>query len=197
MKIYFARHGEYQNPDQVVPYQLPGFPLTELGKQQAKLQGDKLLSEKIRSLSCSPIERCLETATIIGQTIHLHPNAYSELTETFTPLQGLTKDELLKLSQNYPYDVQTHIEGGGESPEAIFERMTNYVDKLKKMSKHSSHVIVSHGDPIYIYLMGTLAKIIPHTSTEFNHGKIRYIPMGGLVMLDYSQGGIPRYTEII
>jgi len=197
MKIYFARHGQYQNPDGVIPYQLPGFPLTELGKQQAKLQGDKLLSEKIRSLSCSPIERCVETATIIGQTIHLHPNSYPELTETLTPLQGLTKAELSKLSENYPYDVQTHIDGGGESPEAIFERMTNYINKLKGMSKNSTHVIVSHGDPIMIYLSGTLLKTIPHVDAEFYESKIRYIPMGGLVMLDYSQSGIPKYSEII
>lgn len=197
MRIYFARHGEYQNPDQIVPYQLPGFPLTELGKQQAKIQGGKLIGEKIRSLSCSPIERCVETATIIGQAIHLHPNSYPELIETQTPLQGLTKEELNKLSKNYPYDVQAHIEGGGESPEAIFERMTNYVDKLKKMSKNSNHVIVSHGDPITIYLSGTLLKVIPHVDAEFFESKIRYIPMGGLVMLDYSQSGVPKYTEII
>lgn len=197
MKIFFARHGEYQNPNHVIPFRLPGFPLSELGKQQAKLQSDKLQSEKIRSLSCSPIERCMETASIIGQSIHLHPNSYPELIETLTPLQGLTKEKLSQLSPNYPYDVQVHIDGGGETPEAIFERMTGYVDKLKKMSKNSTHVIVSHGDPITIYLSGTLLKVIPHVDAQFYESKIRYIPMGGLVMLDYSQSGTPKYIEII
>jgi len=48
-----------------------------------------------------------------------------------------------------------------------------------------------------IYLSGTLSKVIPHLDAEFYESKIRYIPMGGLVMLDYSQSGIPKYTEII
>jgi broad specificity phosphatase PhoE len=112
-------------------------------------------------------------------------------------LQGLAKSELEKLSPNFPYDVPSHIENGGESPEMIFERMNNFVNKLKQMSKHSSHIIVSHGDPISIYLSGTLLKVVPHTDAEFYHSKIRYIPMGGLVMLDYSQSGVPKYTEII
>ncbi len=197
MKIYFARHGEYQNPKSVVPYQLPGFPLSELGIKQANIQADKLLGEKIRSLSTSPIERCVETATIIGHVIGLHPNQYGELIETGTPLQGLSKSQLAKLSPNYPYDVPAHLKNGGESPEAIFTRITTFVEKLKGMSKHSSHVLVSHGDPITIFLIATLTKKIPHTIDEFENSKIRYIPMGGLVMLDYSQKGIPKYQEII
>lgn len=197
MKIYFARHGEYENPSRVIPYQLPGFPLTELGKQQAHIQADKLMGLKIRTLSTSPIERCFEEATIIGKIIGLHPNIHSELTETHTPLQGLSKVELSKLSLNYPYDIPAHIEAGGESPEMIFERMNNFVNKLKLMSKNSSHIIVSHGDPITIFLIKTLTGMIPHTIDEFEKSRGRYIPMGGLVMLDFSQSGIPKYSEII
>lgn len=197
MKIFFARHGDYHNPDKVVPYRLSGFPLSELGIEQAKLQAEQLSTEKIRTLSTSPIERCVQAATIIGQKIVLHPNQYKELIETGTPLQGLTSSELKNLSPNYPYDVTSHIEGGGESPEAIFERMNNFVNKLKLMSKNSSHLIVSHGDPITIFLIKTLSGTIPHTIEEFEKNNGRYIPMGGLVMLDYSQPGIPKYAELI
>ena len=198
MKIYFARHGEYQNPDAVVPYRLPGFPLTDLGQKQANLQADKLFGEKIRTLSTSPIQRCVETATIIGHVLGLHPNQYGEIIETGTPLQGLSKSEIAKLAPNYPYDVPKHLENGGESPEVIFERMNNFVNKLKLMSKNSSHLIVSHGDPITIFLIKTLKGVIPHAIEEFEKsGGILYIPMGGLVMLDYSQKGIPKYSEII
>lgn len=197
MKIYFARHGEYHNPEGVVPYRLPGFPLTDLGKSQASLQAEKLLHSNLRDIFTSPIERCVETATIIGRTLKLHPNPNEAIIETGTSLQGLTRAELGKLSLNYPYDVPSHIEGNGESPEDIFNRMNLFIDKLKLMSKSSSHLIVSHGDPLTIFLIATLTKNIPHTIDEFENSKIRYIPMGGLVMLDYSQKGIPKYTEII
>ncbi len=197
MKIYFARHGQYDNPDKVAPYRLPGFPLTDLGREQARLQADKLLNSNLRDIFTSPIERCLETATIIGHVLGLHPNQYGELIETGTPLQGLSKLELDKLSPNYPYDIPTHLENGGESPETIFARISTFIEKLKLMSKNSSHLLVSHGDPITIFLIATLTKKMPHTLDEFENSKVRYIPMGGLVMLDYAQEGIPKYTEII
>lgn len=157
MKIYFARHGQYDNPDKVVPYRLPGFPLTELGRSQAQFQSKKLINAKIRTLSTSPIERCVETATIIAQTIHLHPNIQSELLER-------TEDE---------------------SRESIVTRMAEFVGKLKLMSKNSTHLIVSHGDPITFYLSHVTQK------------SLELIPMGGLVMLDYRQKGVPKYSKII
>ena len=197
MKIYLARHGEYQNPEGVVPYRLPGFPLSELGRQQAQLIADKLVDQKIRAIYTSPIERCLEEASIIGKTIRLYPNQKSELIESGTPLQGLTKTALADLSPNYPYDIPAHIEGGGESPDDIFARMNNFVNSLKSTSKNSTYLLVSHGDPIYIYLSGLLLKRIPHTGQDYYQSNIKYIPMGGLVMLDYSQKGIPKYQEII
>lgn len=196
MKLFFARHGEYQNPDGLIPYRMPGFPLTDLGIEQAELQATKLSQFKIRDIFTSPVERCLETATIISKTLKLAPNPSEALVETGTPLQGLKKEDIAKLSPNYPYDVPAHIEGGGESPEMIFERINNFVEKLKVMSKNSSHLLVSHGDPITIFLIKTLSGKIPHTIEDFEKSNVRYIPMGGLVMLDYSQSGIPKYTEL-
>lgn len=197
MKVYFARHGEYQNPDGVVPYRMPGFPLTELGISQANLQADKLLSLNIRDIFSSPVERCVQTASIIGASLHLAVNQKDLLIETGTPLQGMKKAEIASLSPDYPYDVPAHIEGGGESPEQIFSRMHEFVEKLKSMSSKSSHLIVSHGDPITIFLIRSLTGKIPHTIDEFEKSKGRYIPMGGLICLDFNQTGIPKYTEII
>lgn len=185
MKIYLARHGEYQNPNSVVPYRLPGFPLSDLGRQQAQAIADQLVDQKIRAIYTSPIERCLEQATIIGKTLKLFPNPKPELIETGTPFQGLTKEALAALSPNYPYDIPEHITQGGESPEDIFARMRDFVNTLKSTSKNSAYLLVSHGDPIKLYLNGVMKK------------DIRYIPMGGLVLLDFSQKGTPKYQEII
>ena len=185
MKVYFARHGEYQNPDNIVSYRLPGFPLTELGIKQAELQAAKLQSLNIRDIFCSPIERCFQTATIIGKALKLAPNPTAALIELGSPLQGMTLAERDKIGGNFPYTLQAHVEGGGETEKMLFERMSNFIEKLKLMSKNSSHLVVSHGDPIKLYLNGVLKK------------EVRYIPMGGLVCLDFTQVGIPKYKEII
>jgi hypothetical protein len=76
--------------------------------------------------------------------------------------------------------------------------MNKFVESLKATtSKNSEYLLVSHGDPIYIYLSGLLLNQIPHNDQEFYETKIRYIPMGGLVLLDFGKQGIPKYTEII
>lgn len=181
MKIYFARHGQYQNPDNVVPFRLPGFPLTDLGIEQSHLIADKLTGIKIRALFTSPIERCLQTASIIADVLHLYPNPKEEIIETRTPLQGTKREE-------FPDDLYIdpmHVDGGGESPQEITARMSGFIDSLKLTSKSSIYLIVSHGDPINFFLTSILNK------------KVRYIPMGGLVMLDYGKSGIPQYREII
>lgn len=197
MKIYLSRHGQYQNPDAIVPYRLPGFPLSELGRSQAQKTADQLVGQNIRAIYTSPVERCQETASIIGQTLKLYPNPKPELIETGTPFQGLTKEALAKLSPNYPYDIPEHIAQGGESPEGIFERMNTFVNTLKSTSKNSVYLLVSHGDPIFTYLSGLLLKKIPRTDQDFNESKIRYVPMGGLVMLDFGKNNTPKYLEII
>lgn len=197
MEIFFARHGEYTNPNDVAPYRLSGFPLTQVGREMANLQADKLSAFKIHDIFSSPVERCLETATIIGRSLKLQPTPSEQISETSTPLQGMTKVEISKLSPNYPYDVPAHIEGGGESPEDIYIRMSEFVESLKLICQNASHLLVSHGDPIQIFLTRTLTGSIPHLASEYFSSTIRYIPMGGLVRLDYRQSKTPKYTEII
>jgi len=181
MKIFFARHGDYQNPDNIAPCRLPGFPLSIIGIEQVKLTASKLEDQKIRAIFTSPITRCVQTATIIGQSLHLYPNQKEQLIELGSPFQGYKNIDIPKDLYLDPI----HVSGGGETREAIFTRVNNFVENLKQTSKNSNYLLVSHGDPIMIYLKKTLQK------------ELRYIPMGGLVMLDYSQSGIPKYTEII
>ena len=197
MKVYFARHGEYQNPDKITPNRLPGFHLTELGKKQAKLQGDKLAKLKLRAIFTSPITRCVETAEIISQIVHLHPNQKPELLEIDTPLVGIKIDDPRRNLPEYLYKLPEHIEGGGETPVNIFERFSNFIEKLKLTSSKSNYLFVSHADPIMIYLHGSMKLGLPYVHKDFETSKLRYIPMGGLVCLDFTQVGIPKYTEII
>jgi broad specificity phosphatase PhoE len=181
MKIYFARHGDYQNPENVVPFCLPGFPLSELGKSQIQQVAVKLSHIRFRAIFTSPITRCLESAAIIAETLHLFPNPKNEIIETRTPLQGTKRSE-------FPADIYVepqHIEGGGETKLEIIERMAQFVGELKLTSKNSVYLIVSHGDPMMFYFQHVLKR------------EVRYIPMGGLVVLDYTQTGIPKYTELI
>lgn len=181
MKIYIARHGEYQNPEGITPGRSTGYPLTKLGIKQAEAIAHKLSSTKVRAIYTSPIERTLETATIISQELHLFPNPKPELMEVITPYQG---HEMSSIPPDL-YADPFHLNGGGETREALFTRVNNFVETLKSTSQNSTYLLVFHGDPIHIFL------------TTILKNEIRYIPMGGLVLLEYGKSGIPQYSEII
>lgn len=181
MKIYFARHGEYANPDSVAPCRLPGFPLTEHGIKQIHQTALTLKDQQIRAIYTSPIERCVQTATIIGQELHLFPNRNEALIELGSPFQGYKNSDI-------PSDLYAdpiHTGGGGETRDDIFKRVNDFVAKLRETSKNSSYLIVSHGDPIMIYIQRSLGR------------DVRYIPMGGLICLEYTKSPIPKYYELI
>lgn len=181
MKIYIARHGDYQNPEGIVPGRSAGYPLTELGIKQAETIAHKLSDVKVRAIYTSPIERTLETATIISRALHLFPNPKPELMEVITPYQGYKISSIPSGLYTDPF----HLNGGGETREALFARVNAFVETLKSTSQNSTYLLVFHGDPIHVFLTTTLKQ------------EIRYIPMGGLVLLEYGKNKIPTYTEII
>lgn len=195
--IYLARHGDYQNPTGVIPYRLPNFPLSPKGIKQASNIAEHLKGIELAAIYHSPIERCAQTAQIIGEHLGVDLVESDLASETKTPLEGKTKAELGKLSANYPYDIPAHLLGGGEIPEVIYKRMTKLIEQIKRDYKDQKVLIVSHGDPITIYLKAIFESRIPHLMTDFDNGLIRYIPMGGLVEVTIKYPNDPLYKEII
>lgn len=195
--IYLARHGDYQNPEKVIPYQLPHFPLSQLGNKQARLIASKLATANLAHIYTSPVERAYQTASIVGDALRVEVTQTELAVETKTPLQGLTKAQLLAKSPNFPYDIPEHLSGGGEIPEVIFKRMTKLIEQIKRDYQNQTTLIVSHGDPLTIYLKGVFEKRIPHLMQDFDTGEIRYIPMGGLVEITVRYPSDPVYKVII
>jgi len=69
--IYFIRHGQSQ-ANAVNVFSGPDSLLTDLGRQQAKLAGEKLVSDEVvlDRIICSTYERTIDTAKIIAETIN-------------------------------------------------------------------------------------------------------------------------------
>lgn len=195
--IYLARHGEYNNPNRLSPYRLPGFSLTELGQKQSALIAARLAEVPIHTLFTSPITRCLETATIIGEELNLPPNPRNELIETGTPLAGISLSDPRHSLPDYLYNLPEHINGGGESPEQIYARFHDFIEQLRLTPQNSNYLLVSHADPIMIYLYGAHQLPLPRTDQEIVRGNLRYIPMGGLIQLTYTSATVPDYQILI
>ena len=150
----FLRHGQAKNNvDRILAGRTKGFPLTEVGVQQAEKIGDFLKPFNISKIYCSPIERAEHTAKIVAKKVGLRCDMDERLTEidmgTFT---GMHYDEMfekhgnvfLKFYQGHPI-VE---ENGIETSASVKNRILDMVDHCSKKHNEETILLVTHMDPI-------------------------------------------------
>lgn len=95
MRVIFARHGQsVANVEGVISNRDLPHGLTEVGRRQARLLGDRLRNEGIGALYCSPILRARETAEAVGAALSLTPVVVDGLREPDRGvLEGRADDE--------------------------------------------------------------------------------------------------------
>jgi len=64
--VHVVRHGEVHNPAKILYGRLPGFRLSELGRQLAKADAQALADRDVTHVVASPLERARETAEPIA-----------------------------------------------------------------------------------------------------------------------------------
>lgn len=126
--IYLIRHGEIV---QSSPRRFVGqrdIPLTARGQIQMTALAEHLRSKDIGALYCSPLSRCVASATIIGQALSLEPVLEPGLREiSLGAWEGLTKEEI---QQEFPgeyeargQDLANFCPQGGESFTQVLDRV--------------------------------------------------------------------------
>lgn len=150
--IYLLRHGHYESPTPVAPYRLPGFHLSAEGVRQVEMLSKLLSQEQIAAIVTSPMERTSETAAILARVHHVVPVVDERLNEVRSPLQGKTPEEIHTLGGwNWQiYDTPWYREQGGETLEAIRERVVAVVEEQRLKHPDKAICLVSHGDPIML-----------------------------------------------
>lgn len=142
-KILLVRHGESEaNVRKIFAGQKDDSPLTEKGRQQAKIVGDLLISRGIlidRIIS-SPLIRAEETAKIIVQTMgnNLLKVEFDERileydmgTLTGTPFKSVTSQEMVSAK-------------GAEDPEKFGRRVDEFFEELLTID-NKNILVVGHG----------------------------------------------------
>lgn len=155
MTLILVRHGESEgNLRRIMQGQLD-MPLTEAGREQARLVAARIASMPVAAVYSSPLSRAFETA----QTIATHHSVAVE------PLRGMQEggwgeaQGLMWTEVTARWDVSSgrplhESIPGAETPEALRSRAAEAVDML--LDRHASDVAVcvSHA--------GTLAQVIAH-----------------------------------
>src|SRR5438128_1912666 len=120
--IYLVRHGDVHNPKQVLYGRIPGFDLSQLGKQQAARLGKHLSAKPITAVYASPLERTRQTAAIVTSFLPSIPVVYDErLLEVRSPMEGRPLAEFTPHHFNFYSDELIAL--GGESMTDVWERM--------------------------------------------------------------------------
>jgi broad specificity phosphatase PhoE len=189
--VFLLRHGEYVNKKKVVPFRLPGFPLSSKGKSEIRAIARFLKARGIDVIYSSPILRCKQTALIIGKKLGLKVNFSDLLLETKTPFEGMKLKKFYKKGEDtfiHPY----HLKHGGETIDEMFERVSALLEKALEKHEGKSILIVSHGDPLIVLLYGLLEDSL----NKYFDKTLDYIPMAGLVKLEFKGKKVLSFKKI-
>lgn len=124
-EIYLVRHGSVHNPDNVTYRREPGFRLSERGVREAQETADFLSGRGIEAVFHSPMERCVQTASIISSVLGVPVIESQEANEW-------DQDESLR-------DVQARM---------------NTLWMMLYAQPYETVAIVSHRDPIRALMLG-------------------------------------------
>lgn len=164
--LCFVRHGEVNNPGKVVYERLPGFPLSDVGRVQAKRLASFLATrpEAVRASAffSSPLDRTMETAGYVLEAVN-----HQRAKENLTPLSIVTDERLLEARNRYKGQRLGHGEaslfrngnllrfldlrtpGWGEPYDSIAARMADFAFEKADEFVGGSVIVVSHESPIW------------------------------------------------
>lgn len=150
--IYLVRHGEVANPDHIVYADLPGFGLSDRGKQQAAAAARRLVP--VATVITSPLPRAVETAAIIAEVAGTEVAEENDLTEWWLlrRWRGLRWEDL---EFDYPGELAAYLDHPTDlpfSPESLTdlaERVTKAVRRWRN-EMTGPLAFVSHQDPIQV-----------------------------------------------
>lgn len=145
--IYFVRHGEVHNPEGIIYGRLPGFGLSETGREQIQQAGGALKPyTPFHALYASPLQRAQESAKILSNDLGIPIITEDLLMETgIGGYQGKSFEALPK-----PYITEKAVHEGIESAEAIRARIFMWTARMEEERAGQRIIAVSHRDPLIV-----------------------------------------------
>jgi len=163
--MLLIRHAETSAPD-VFHGAESDIGLSEWGRQQAFLLGERLRAEELDGLYCSAMRRALDTAKAIGAACQLEPSAIPSLHERkIGPLSGLSRQAGWEIyaesKKRWMAGDLEYTREGGESFADIRQRVLPTIESLRDRHDGASLCIVAHGIVIRVLLLSLLSDLTP------------------------------------
>ena len=116
--------------------------LTDIGREQVKLAGEKLLDEKINVIYTSPYLRTMQTASIISGIIGVKIFTDKRLVErNFGVFNGRPIMQYYKYFKNNEERIAKKPEGG-ETLADVYGRVKNFLDEVNNLYSGKNILII-------------------------------------------------------
>ena len=185
--VHLVRHGEVENPRQVLYGRLPGYHLSADGRMMAKAAAGFLAGRDVTVLLTSPLERAQETAEPIAEEFGLTPVIDERLIEPWNYFEGMTfgvGDGSLRQPRHWPKLVNPLRPSWGEPYRSVADRMlAACLDAARAASGHEA-VCVSHQLPIWTARRAAEGRRLWH------HPGRRQCALGSVTSLTYTGGRV-------
>jgi broad specificity phosphatase PhoE len=148
----------------VVYGRLPGYHLSELGKQQAAAAAEHLEHEPVGALWSSPMERARETADIINRSHGLEIVIDERLTESHNSFEGVRRT-WRGILFGHPFKWW-HLRNPmrpswGETFAQVKERMVEAIWQAAEGAGDKDLVVVSHQTPVLVARLALAKRRVP------------------------------------
>jgi len=139
MKIYLCRHGETQWSKSGQHTGLTDIPLTEEGKEQARLLGKALREIEFKEIYSSPLNRAIGTCELAGFST---PTVDTDLVEwNYGDYEGITTPKIWEADPGW--NIFDRGAPNGESEDEVAVRADRFLELVNE--KEGAAAVFSHG----------------------------------------------------
>jgi broad specificity phosphatase PhoE len=194
-KVHLMRHGLVENPTGVLYGRLPGFHLSEIGREMAERVAEHVADWDITHLRCSPLERAQETMAPIAESHQLPVTTDGRVIEAENYLEGNRFDRSRNSAFTNPrywyYFRNPLVPTWGEPYVQIAARMRAALHDAAEAARGHEALVVSHQLPIWIARLDALGRRFAHDPRR------RQCSLASLTTFTFLDGRIARvdYSE--
>jgi broad specificity phosphatase PhoE len=150
--VHLLRHGEVHNPQKLLYGRLPGYHLSDRGRDQADLVAKSLADADVTAVLASPLQRAQETAAPVAAVHGLDVVTDDRLIEAGNSFEGErvgVGDGALR-DPRYWWRLRDPLTPSwGEPYREIAARMLGAVERARGLAEGHEAVCVSHQLPIW------------------------------------------------
>lgn len=159
--VHLLRHGEVFNPDRILYGRIPGYGLSDLGRQMAERAGEYFAARQAEGanvvrLVASPLVRAQQTAEPTAKALNLPVITDERVIEADNRFEGMSRvARRLRDPRYWSYVVNPFKPSWGEPYRAQVARMRQAMDEhrraaLAEAGDGAEVIIVGHQLPIWV-----------------------------------------------